>query len=166
MFIRRLKPDDAEEYVRVRREALELAPLSFTASPEDDTAASPDFVREALGSEEQALFGAFTPALVGIVGVYRDRHKKAGHKCHVWGMYVSPSARRQGIGRRLLEETLAFARSSAGVTHVHLSASDCAEEALALYRSMNFTTWAIEPAALRMGDTMVAEHHMVRVLDL
>ena len=164
MLVRRLSQDDAEQYVLLRREALEQAPLSFTASPEDDVAGSLDFVREALASKEQALFGAFDAALVGIVGAYRDRNRKAAHKCHVWGMYVSPAARGQGIGRRLLEEVLAFARSSPGVTHVHLSASECAEEALGLYRSMNFNTWAIEPAALRVGDNVVAEHHMVRLL--
>jgi ribosomal protein S18 acetylase RimI-like enzyme len=164
MMIRRLTPDDALEFVALRRNALAAAPQAFAASPEDDVAGSLDYVRGALGSAEQAVFGAFDPDLVGSVGIYRDRHVKAAHKCHLWGMWVAPDSRRKGIGRRLVDEAVDFARRMDGVTHVHLSVSEAAEEALALYRCMGFTTWAIEPAALKVGGKVLSEQHMVRLL--
>jgi ribosomal protein S18 acetylase RimI-like enzyme len=140
----------------------EDAPFSFSSSPEDDRAGAIDFVRDALGSGDQATFGAFAGELVGIVGICRDRSEKGGHKCGIWGLYVSPHARSSGIGRALVIEALGFARSLEGVTHVFVSATDRAPESVALYESLGFVTWGVEPAAVRIGDVAVSEHHMVR----
>src|SRR5258705_13202750 len=92
--VRQLVPDDAAAYIEVRCEALEREPFAFAASREDDRAGSPAFVREAFASPDRATFGAFSPALLGIVGVGQDAHRKASHKAHVWGLYVQPSQRR------------------------------------------------------------------------
>jgi ribosomal protein S18 acetylase RimI-like enzyme len=161
-LVRRLEPEDAALYVRLRRAALDDAPFSFASSPEDDLAFSVDFVRDALASPDQAMFGAFAGDLIGIVGIFRDRSVKGAHKCNIWGLYVAPDARSNGIGRALMTEAIGFAQSLEGVTHVHTSASDHAPEAIALYQSLGFITWGVEPAALRVGDLTVPEHHMVR----
>ena len=103
--------------------------------------------------------------LVGIVGICRDRSEKGAHKCSIWGLYVSPHARSKGIGRALVTEALGFARSLEGVTHVFVSATDRAPEAIALYEGLGFITWGVEPAAVRIGDVAVSEQHMVRTSD-
>ena len=164
-LVRRLEPEDASLFISLRRVALEDAPVSFSSSPEDDLAHSIDAVRDALAGPDQATFGAFVGALVGIVGIYREHHAKAAHKCNLWGLYVSPDARSTGIGRALVTEALGFARSMEGVTHVHVSVTDRAPEAMALYRSLGFVAWGVEPAALRVGDLVVSETHMVRTFD-
>lgn len=161
MLVRRLTPEDAESFMSLRHMALEDAPSAFGSSPEDDRANSIDFVHDAFADPDQAVFGAFAGALVGIVGIYRDRGAKGSHKINIWGLYVSPDARSAGTGRALVTEALAFARSLEGVTHVHVSATDGAPEAMALYHSLGFVTWGVEPAALRVGDLMVSENHMV-----
>ena len=59
-------------------------------------------MRERLAtSSESMVLGAFAPELVGTVGLYREFKRKTAHKAHIWGMYVMPSRRGQGIGRRL-----------------------------------------------------------------
>ena len=59
-MIRKLRDDDAEAYIELRREALLEAPLAFASSPADDFAFSPDAVREQLRhAPESVIIGAF-----------------------------------------------------------------------------------------------------------
>jgi ribosomal protein S18 acetylase RimI-like enzyme len=162
--VRQLREDDASAYVEVRCEALEREPLAFAASPEDDRALSIPFVREAFGRSSQATFGAFAPELVGVVGIYLDPHRKAAHKAHLWGLYVTPAHRGSRIGRSLTEAALGFARALPGVSWVQLGVSATARSAIGLYRSVGFVTWATEPDALRVGADSVAVHHMMLAL--
>lgn len=149
----------------LRRAALLEAPFAFASSPEDDVARSREFVEEALAAAEQATFGAFTGELVGIVGIGRQHHLKAVHKCGIWGLYVKPEARSAGVGRALVLEAISFARSLTSVTHVFVGATQRAPEAASLYRSLGFTVWGVEPAALKVGEVVVSESHMVLALD-
>ena len=163
--IRALRADDAEAYVRLRREALELEPLAFAASLEDDRALDSDFVRRALAeSLESVTFGAFRDGLIGAVGISRDRRHKAAHKTHVWGMYVRPDDRRSGLGESLLLAALDHARKLPGVLQVHLSVSEGADAARRLYLKHGFRSWGTEPRALSHGGQFVAEHHLVLLL--
>ena len=61
-LVRRLGSKDASLFISLRRAALEGAPFAFGSSPEDDRAASIDFVRDTLASPDQAIFGAFAGA--------------------------------------------------------------------------------------------------------
>jgi len=163
--VRRLLEADAPAYIEVRREALEREPAAFAASPEDDRALDLDFVRDALARSSQATFGAFDPGLVGIVGILHDAHRKAAHKAHLWGLYVTPAHRGERIGRALTDAALDFARTLPGVSAVHLCVSDTARSAIELYRRCGFVTWATEPDALRIASDSVAVHHMVLALE-
>ena len=165
LLVRRLGPDDAMAFMALRRAALLEAPFAFASSPEDDVARSREFVQEALAALDQATFGAFAEGLIGIVGIGRQRHLKAAHKCEIWGLYVKPGARSGGVGRALVLEALAFARSLAGVTHVYVGATERAPEAASLYQSVGFITWGVEPAALRLGEVVASESHMALALD-
>jgi ribosomal protein S18 acetylase RimI-like enzyme len=51
-----------------------------------------------------------------------------------------------------------------GLTHVHLGVAESGQAAQALYEHLGFRTWGTEPAAIRVGEVSVAEHHMVRAL--
>jgi RimJ/RimL family protein N-acetyltransferase len=160
-MIRELRDEDAEAYVELRREALLEAPLAFASSPADDFASSPEAVREQLQrAPESVIIGAFQNHLVGAVGLYRDRHLKSSHKAHLWGMYVTPSHRGQGIASELLDAALGHVRALTGVFWVHLSVSSAAPGAQRLYERAGFRVWGTEPDALRHDGETVVEYHM------
>jgi ribosomal protein S18 acetylase RimI-like enzyme len=165
--VRLLGPDDADAYVALRRAMLRDAPLAFSSSPGDDRASDPAAVRAWLaGGPGQVIVGALAGGtLVGAVGLARHDKQKAGHRAHVWGMYVDPGHRRSGIGRALLGAALAHARTLPGVTRVDLAVSDATPGARRLYEAVGFRAWGTEPGALRWEGRTVDEHHMVRWLE-
>ncbi|MFN8642303.1 MAG: GNAT family N-acetyltransferase [Candidatus Binatia bacterium] len=159
-LIRALGPDDAEAFAALRGRALRDAPLAFLSSPEDDLAASGETVRAQLRQgPEAAVFGAFAPALVGCVGLHRDRHRKAAHKAHVWGTSIRRTDA-AGIAAALVAALLAHARSLPGVEWVHLGVSDAAPAARRLYERAGFRTWGSEADALRHHGESTVEHRM------
>ncbi|MGE0825618.1 MAG: N-acetyltransferase family protein [Candidatus Binatia bacterium] len=164
--IRLLTPDDTDALVRLRREALESEPLAFSASLEDDRGLDADFVRQSLAeTRDSAVFGAFSPGLVGMVGVYRDPQRKAAHKAHIWGMFVQPAFRQSGIGDDLFSAAIRHVRGMPRVSQVHLGVSETAEPARRLYERHGFKVWGTEPCALSYREHLVAEHHMVLMLE-
>jgi ribosomal protein S18 acetylase RimI-like enzyme len=164
--IRLLTPDDTDAFVRIRREALESEPLAFAASLEDDRGLDADFVRQSLvETNNSAVFGAFSPELVGVVGLYRDGHDKAAHKVHIWGMFVRLAFRKFGIGNALFSTAIRHARGMSRVSQIHLGVSETAEAARHLYERHGFKIWGTEPRALNYQGQFVAEHHMVLMLE-
>jgi ribosomal protein S18 acetylase RimI-like enzyme len=158
--VRRLLPADTGAFVRLRREALDDAPFAFEASPEDDFVGSEEFVRDALAKTDQAIIGAFAPELAGVVGVFRERSRKAAHKARLWGLYVRPEFRRLGLGLILVRQAIEFARSLGGVASLDLCVTEKASAATALYQRLGFRVWGVEPAALRVAGEDLAERHM------
>jgi ribosomal protein S18 acetylase RimI-like enzyme len=159
--VRRLVLADAADYFELRREALEREPYAFGSAPSDDRFRLIEPVREALTDSDQAIIGAFAPALIGAVGVRRLTRIKLRHRAELWGMYVRPEHRRVGIGRRLVEEAIRFAREGDGIRQLHLAVTDRAGGAAELYEKLGFVVWGIEPAGLRVDGIELAEKHMV-----
>jgi RimJ/RimL family protein N-acetyltransferase len=165
-MIRQLQEADAQAYVELRQEALLESPLAFTSSPGDDIATTVDAFREQLErSQDSVIIGAFDEHLVGAVGLYREPHIKASHKVHLWGMYVTPSHRRRGLGAELLDAAIRHARSLPGIAWVHLCVSSAAPEAQKLYEQARFRTWGTEPDSLRHAGEVIDEHHMALRLE-
>ena len=161
--IRRLRAADAEALVALRQEALELEPLAFGASAEDDVALSCESVRTFLGDDEhQAVFGQFDGAdLIGMTGLIRASKVKQRHKATIWGMYVNPRARNEGVGRALLMAAIEHARGW-GLDQVQLTVTEAAPHAKQLYESAGFRVWGRERRALHWKGRFVDEYHLVR----
>jgi len=161
--IRRRGPEDAAALAALRREALEQAPLAFSASPEDDGGLSLDSARTALSDvQEQAVFGHFEEArLAGMVGVLRAAKLKGRHKAELYGMYVTPTARRRGVGRSPLDAAVEHVRRWQGVGQLHLCVTTGAPAAARLHRAAGFREWGREPRALQSGGVFVDDLHFV-----
>ncbi|MEZ6235037.1 MAG: GNAT family protein [Phycisphaerales bacterium] len=167
MPIRLLTPDDAPAYFALRREMLVDSPFAFASSPEDDRFRDEAVVREFVSHARQAIVGAFADdaSLVGSVGLRADHRAKMGHRAHVWGVYVSPRARGQGLGEAMMRRAVEVAAGWAGVTSVALSASARSHAAIAVYERVGFRAWGVEPGAVVLDAESVDEVHMVMMLD-
>ncbi len=161
--IRMLQSADAPAYVALRQAMLAAHPVAFLASPDADLASDLERMQRTLGaSEENVIFGAFDPELVGTVGIFRESHAKTAHRATIWGMYVVPAARRLGLGRALVDAALDHGqRHLAGVSQVHLGVSAAAPGARGLYERCGFRAWGVEPGSLRHAGRLYDETHMV-----
>lgn len=155
-MIRVITEADVDAFRALRLRALAEEPEAFGASAEEFAATSlPDVAKRLQRTDDAFVLGAFLPDLVGMVGLVREHGQKRAHKAFIWGMYVAPEARGQGIGRSLMTEALTRAARLPGLEQIHLGVVSTNAAAIALYRSLGFTSYGTEPHALKIGDHYV-----------
>lgn len=161
--IRLLTPDDAPAYAALRREMLVDTPWAFLRSIDDDFAVEPEGIAAKLRENESDIAAAFNEdrtRLLASAGVVRLDPKKTRHRALIWGVYVTPTARGQGLGRAVMTLAINSARSWPGVECIWRSVSDRTPAARALYESLGFKVWGTEPDAIRINGESAHEHHM------
>jgi RimJ/RimL family protein N-acetyltransferase len=161
--IRKLIENDAEALWRLRLYALETDPVSFAESPEElkRTKVEDYAARLRSGGAENFVVGAFDgEQLVGMTGFYRDLLLKRRHIGHIWGVFVSPSARGKGVGRGMLAEVIQSAKALPGLLCVRLTAAVTQEAARHLHLAAGFRVFGIEPRSLKIGERFVDENHL------
>lgn len=171
MIIRPLTPTDADAYSALRREMLADAPWAFAGSgPVDDPPCDPAHVRAQLVNPEHVIIGAWDGSrLVGSAGVLRYTKVKFRHAAFIWGVYVTPTYRGQGLSRRILLAAIDAARTWPGVAVVRLGVSAKSVRAKALYESLGFVVWGMEPDCVRLpgqtGERGIDEYHLSLALE-
>lgn len=160
-MVRRLTPEDARAYAALRQAMLVDTPWAFSASPESEVGSVAERVVESLGRPGFAIVGAFEPeGLLAVAGLDREKKPKRAHVAWIWGVYTLSAARGRGLGRAVMDGAIQEACSWAGVARVQLSVSERSREARALYESLGFESWGVEPDALRVDGRAYQETHM------
>jgi GNAT superfamily N-acetyltransferase len=158
--IRRLGVADAAAFRAIRLEALAAQPEAFGSSVEEEAAQPEEVFTGRLA--EGAVFGGWLegrPELAGVMALAVPDKAKSRHKGLLWGVYLCPVARGTGLAPAMLRHLLDHARGV--VEEVRLSVTRGNGPARSLYLRAGFTDWALEPRALKIGDTYHDEHLMV-----
>jgi RimJ/RimL family protein N-acetyltransferase len=164
--IRVLLAEDAAAFQALRLQALLECPTAFSSSYEEERDSPLAVIAERLApAEGRAVFGAFdAQRLVASVGIQREHQRKLAHKAFIWGMYVDPSFRGQGVGRQLLERALAHAASMPGLRQVNLGVNAANTAAIALYEAVGFERFGVERGFLLVDGVLHDEIHMAIVV--
>ncbi|MGE0725436.1 MAG: N-acetyltransferase family protein [Alphaproteobacteria bacterium] len=159
--IRTLTGADAPAFRALRMQALAAHPEAFGNAPEDE-AATP-IAETARWLDGDPVFAAVEgDRILGVAGFVAERKVKLRHKGTLWGMYVRPEARRQGIAGRLIDAVLDHARGR--VESVHLKVAGSNSGARRLYERKGFAAYGLEPNALKLDDRYEDEVMMARAV--
>ncbi len=163
--VRRLGVADADDYRRIRLEALRLHPEAFAAAYEDEVALDRAQIVERLAVPGVTRFGGFAgDELVGLVGLRINAGEKQRHRAGLFSMYVDAAHRRSGLARQLVGAVIEGARNGGAVV-LELSVTVGNASAQRFYRQMGFTTYGIERRSIRVGGYYYDQELMALDLD-
>lgn len=155
VVIRQLGNDDAPAYQALRLEGLRNVPSAFGSSEREEAHFTQEQVEARLTGSlpDIATFGAWLDGrMVGVVTVIANTRQKTAHKAMIAAMYVTESARGRGVGRKLMEAAIAYARTLPQVEELDLAVTVGNETARRLYLSLGFEPYAVEPRYIKLGD--------------
>jgi ribosomal protein S18 acetylase RimI-like enzyme len=163
MTIIPLAAGHAAQYRDLMLHAYEHAADAFTSTPEERAALPLSWWAQRMADPDSrgVVFGAMDAEdLVGTVGLEFSSKPKTRHKAQLIGMYVMDSCRGQGLGRRLVDAALTHARQQGGMALVTLTVTEGNAPAIALYESVGFRSFGVEPMAILTPGGYKAKVHM------
>ncbi|TVY03994.1 GNAT family N-acetyltransferase [Paenibacillus cremeus] len=164
MNIRVLDEPDARSYQEIRLSALKINPEAFGSTYEREVIFSLETVIERMKpTRDKFVLGAFNDngSLVGIVAFVRESGLKTAHKGNVFGMYVAPEMRGQGLAKTLMLELIRKAKDCDGLEQINLAVISENGIAKKLYKSLGFTVYGVEHNALKYNGQYFDEDFMV-----
>ncbi len=170
IYYRPLEEHDFMAFVELRKEAFLKEPESFgsdyttyTATPLID---KEHFFEKVLNYPFSFVLGAFAEdnTMIGIAGFTCHTATKRRHKGILWGMYVKPAFRLQGIARKLAEIIMLSAKEDAQCEQILITVSPPGSVAHQFYDRLGFIQYGVEYRALKLDDEYVDEVLMMRVL--
>ena len=100
---------------------------------------------------DSAIFAVSGGRLVGTLScVFNDR-AKTRHTAHIYGVYVAPGRRGEGVGRALLKAALSEIRRRGGMVKVQLNVNPEMRAAVALYEGAGFEVSGRARKELKVG---------------
>ncbi len=152
MIIRRIQASDAAGYQEVRKAALKDVPQFVGPLGEQEANCALNELETRIKNEEAEgiyRFGVFLDGrCVGVAAMSRKLNPKYAHKVFFWGLYILPEFRGRSVGRKLMEERIAFARTLSGVRFATLHVTTTNEPARILHQKFGFVSCGVEPEAM------------------
>lgn len=165
MEIRQLSPADAQAYQSLRLLALQESPTAFSASYDDEAGRSVEEVSARLVPAKDGsicMLGVFDRVeLAGFVAVLHPQREKLRHCIELAGMYVAPEFRRRRFGSALLKAAITHSQSVDRVRQIKLGVNATNLAAKALYQSVGFESYGVEPDAMNVDGIFYGEEHYV-----
>lgn len=165
--IRQLDASDAEAFSELRRSVTADNPVPMGLTLDEELSRPLQGFRDQLSAPSpNAAFGAFVDgALRGCAAVaWTSKFPSSMHKAMLWGTFVEPSYRGQGIARLLVEKAITHARHNS-VRRINLTVFVPNVPAVALYESLGFVSYGKEPEAVFLGGRYYDGRQMTLVLE-
>lgn len=161
---RRIQSHDAHALAQLRHTALRDEPDAFAMSPSqlapvDDSSWAALCSRNSHGTSSLVVATA-AEMLVGMAGIHVDASDKMRHCGMIWGVYVAPAYRGQGIATMMLTALIAHGVLQS-LRMLKLSVTIGQHAAIRLYERLGFVTYAYEPALLLINTIEIDALHMV-----
>jgi ribosomal protein S18 acetylase RimI-like enzyme len=163
MEVRPLSEADLDPFIELRLYGLKESPDSFLISYEQEAETGPAYFKELLGEENpnNLIFGFYMDdKLLGILGMYREHLPKLNHRMNIWGLYVHPDVRRNGVGKAMMKKAIDHAKKQESVLNIRLSVDSKNKKAIELYQKFGFIEWGVEPKATQGITDLLDDVHM------
>lgn len=165
MEIKIITPRFAEAYYRLRLEALQDSPDSFSTLYEDALNHPIEKTRTQLATAHSITFGVFdNEKLIGNMTLVHNQTPKMNHKASIVAVYVSPDFRRMGVAAKLMDKLMEHALHLEGLEQLQLMVASSNLRAKKFYQRFGFTVYGIEVNAMKTGNRYIDEELMVKFL--
>lgn len=131
-----------EEYKDLRLAAVFQDPPAFGLTTEEELLKSDtDWIKRLQpDAQVKLLFAEYDGELVGMIGIYKETYEKIKHTSKLLSFFVDHSFRGKSIGKKLLEEALAFIKKDSDAKKVVLNVTATQDVAIGLYKKFGFKT--------------------------
>jgi len=150
--IRPLTEDDGIAFKQLRLAAIVDSPTAVWPTATEEAMRTPAEVQARIKqTADQVVFGAFSDTrLVAIAGLRRESLTQVAHKATLWGVFVHPQLRKEGVARQLFMRIKGYAAEN-GVLQIHLAVNSENQRAKNLYESLGFKAYGLEPRSMKIG---------------
>lgn len=162
--LRPIRPADAEVLANLRIAVLRECPIALTADL-DETLSRPaewwqEWATRSTGEGRELIMVADAgDVLAGMAGVRSQKNPKLAHGGDVWGVYVRPDFRRQGLGEALLRGCIDWARAK-GLLILRLGVAEGNDTASRCYERCGFQVYGVDPQVIRWQGRLYDEFLM------
>lgn len=161
--IRRLQVADWSAFRAIRVQALSDAPEVYGTTLDQEVDQPETFWRDRLADPLNEVFAGFqAETAVALAGLRDGAGGNVRHRGFIWGVFVAPSARRQGTAGRLMRALLDHADTREEIDFCELNVRADNQAAVRLYETLGFRTTGMIPRALKHGGRYGDELMMVR----
>jgi ribosomal protein S18 acetylase RimI-like enzyme len=161
-MIKILSPHDVAAWKQIRLEGLLESPQAFGESYEVELKKTDAEQSDQLRKSAIYAYLDESGEILGVLGFYVTSVTKARHRGNLFCMYVRPQHRGMGIGSKLIDKAVEYAKTK--VQQLHLSVVTDNDAAIALYKKYGFSIYGTEPRALCVDGIYYDEYLMVRIL--
>ncbi|HZW55808.1 MAG TPA: N-acetyltransferase [Nitrososphaerales archaeon] len=156
-----LSPERWMEARELRLKALKTDPTAFGSSYEEEESLSETEWRRRMWN---ALFAVADDKPVGSITYLFSDKVKSRHIARIYGVYVDPDHRRQGIGKKLLQSALDGIRENKNAVKVQLMVNKEQHAAVKLYEDLGFLTVGQLKKEIKVGERYYDELIMEKML--
>jgi ribosomal protein S18 acetylase RimI-like enzyme len=164
-IIRKATVEDAAALRALRLEALQNKPEAFGSDHEKESKETVlDWEERLTEQTDNTIFVAVVDStLVGMTGIGKYHHTRMKHNGYIWGVYVQPAWRGQGISEQLMEACIRWAKERS-LRLVKLGVITTNPAAINSYIRVGFRVYGVEPQVIYYDGVYYDELLMVKEL--